>query len=211
MKPNTSSDKSLSPDALLLKRTKLFDTYRLHLEGPWTQETLQVMEEACFLFFGLVPDDPQFWQWVERLSVRLEQMKSGGLTSRNLVRLNPAALTSWTIVHELAHAWDASQGWKISAWMAKETGSGFAHPLLHRLFPAKRDYWYAVGSPPPPCGVDAFFNRREDFAESVSAYLFPDEAKTRADERGWGYALYGYSHFHETPRGQLIQKLLHSK
>ena len=170
-----------------------------------------MVEEACFLFFGLAPDDFQLWQWVEKLSVRLEQMKSGGLANKNLIRLNPANLTSWTVVHELAHAWDASQGWRISAWLADETGSHFDHPFLHKLFPGREKYWYTVMSPPPPCGIDGNFNRLEDFAESVTAYLFPEEAAKRAAQRGWPYEKFGYSHFHDTPRGKLIQALIHSK
>ena len=205
------SVKAPTPDSLLLRRTRLFNTYGLHLDGTWTQEPLQVVEEACFLFFGLAPDDFQLWRWVEKLSVRLEQIKSGGLSNKNLIRLNPVNLTSWTVVHELAHAWDASQGWRISAWLADETGSHFDHPFLHHFFPGRKEYWYTVMSPPPPCGIDGNFNRLEDFAESVTAYLFPEEAAKRAAQRGWPYEKFGYGHFHDTPRGKLIQALIHSK
>jgi hypothetical protein len=143
------------------------------------------------------------------LKVRLEQINAGGLTSKGLVRLNPQGLTLWTVVHEFAHAWDASQGWQISARMAKETGSKFPHPLLHRLAPTNCRYWYQVGSPPPPCGIDQNFNRLEDFAESVTAYLFPEEAALLAAQRGWGYETFGFHHFHETPRGLWIETLIH--
>jgi hypothetical protein len=209
MSPNSASPLRDSPDALLLRRTRLFTSYGIHVDGSWNGESLQTLEEAAFLFFGLAPDDFQLWHWVENLSVKLEQIPAGGLTSRNLVRLNPNHLTLWTVIHELAHAWDASQGWKISSRMAKDTGSRFEHPILHRLHPADIEYWYAVGSPPPPCGVDANFNRLEDFAESVTAYLFPEEAAKKAEERGWGYQAFGFHHFHETPRGVWIARLFH--
>ena len=192
-----------------IKMSRLFEQYGIHANGVWTDETLRVLEESSFLFFGLAPDNFRLWSWVENLSVRLEEIPQGGLTSKNLIRLNPTNLTNWTVIHELAHAWDASQGWKLSAWFAGKTGSQINYPLIHHLFPKDKRFWYAVGSPPPPCGSDAYFNRLEDFAESVTAYLFPEEAKRRADQRGWGYETWGYSHFHDTPRGKLIRQLVH--
>lgn len=203
--------KGFTADALLLRRAKLFDNYGVHVDGSWSEEPLGVLEEAAFLFFGLAPDDYQLWHWVENLSVKLEQMPSGGLTSKDLIRLSPNHLTLWTVIHEFAHAWDASQGWQISMRMARDSGSKFEHPFLHRLHPADSKYWYSVGSPPPPCGIDAHFNRLEDFAESVTAYLFPEEAAKRAEQRGWGYERFGYHHFHETPRGIWIEQLVHHK
>ncbi len=189
--------------------SRLFERYGIHANGVWTQDTLRVLEESSFLFFGLAPDNFRLWSWVENLSVRLEEIPQGGLTSKNLIRLNPTNLSNWTVIHELAHAWDASQGWKLSAWFAGTTGSQINYPLIHHLFPKDKRFWYAVGSPPPPCGSDANFNRLEDFAESVTATLFPEEAKRRADQRGWGYEIWGYSHFHNTPRGKLIHQLVH--
>jgi hypothetical protein len=55
--------------------------------------------------------------------------------------------------------------------------------------------------------VDKNFNAIEDFAESVTAFLYPEEAAKRAAERGYPYEKWGYAHFHETPRGLFIQEL----
>lgn len=209
MDPKIVPSSKFSSASAALHVGRLFERYGIHANGAWSEDAIRVLEESSFLFFGLAPDNFRLWHWVENLSIRLEEIPQGGLTSKNLIRLNPANLTNWTVIHELAHAWDASQGWKLSAWFAVTTGSQINYPLIHRLFPKDKRFWYAVGSPPPPCGSDATFNRLEDFAESVTATLFPEEAKRRADQRGWGYETWGYRHFHDTPRGKLIHQLVH--
>lgn len=124
------------------------------------------------------------------------------------INFNSIRLTEWTIVHELGHALDASYGWQLSKRMRAETGSGFPIKILHKAFPRWKVFWYRVGSPPPPCGVNAKFNSIEDFAETVTAFIFPEKAKEKAAARGFNYEKYGYTHFHETPRGRFFQKLL---
>jgi len=210
------NQKSLSPlaapsEPAAVHASQLFDRFGIHAGGPWTEDALRMLEEASSQFFGMAPQNGHLWAWAESLTLRLEDIVQGGLTSKNLVRLNPKYLTTWTIVHELAHAWDAANGWRLSAWLARITGSQFNYPLFHRLFPNNQRFWYAVGNPPPPCGVDAHFNRLEDFAESVTAYLFPEEARKRADERGWGYDRFGFSQFRDTLRGRAIDQLVHQR
>ncbi len=211
MDRNAVSPSVLTAGDVSIHIRQLFDRFGIHAEGNWDEDKLRILEESSFLFFGMTPENYKKWFWTENLVVRLEDMSKGGLTSKNLVLLNPANLTSWTVVHELAHAWDASQGWKLSTWMARATGSQFNYPLFHRMFPKSKSFWYAVGNPPPPCGVDANFNKLEDFAESVAAYLFPEEAKKRAEERGWSYERFGCQNFHETFRGKWIDQLVHQK
>ena len=80
--------------------------------------------------------------------------------------------------------------------------------LLKNRFPEIEFFWYHTGSPPPPCGIDKHFNAMEDFAESVTAYVYPEEASLKALRRKKPYNKYGYSHFHETPRGQFIHELI---
>ena len=62
----------------------------------------------------------------------------------------------------------------------------------------------------PPKGSDVNFNREEDFAESVAAYVFPDEAQqwverwydTPYQEMLW------YQDYHETPRWEYVNSLI---
>ena len=66
-------------------------------------------------------------------------------------------------------------------------------------------YWYDPGDGPPPCGIDSLFDRKEDFAESVTAYVYPGEAQRRAEKMNYPYTdanrNYSYSNFMDTPRG----------
>ncbi len=57
-----------------------------------------------------------------------------------------------------------------------------------------------------------FFDRKEDFAESVTAYVYPGEAQRRAEKMNYPYTdanrNYSYSNFMDTPRGQHIAALI---
>jgi hypothetical protein len=145
--------------------------------------------------------------WLKHLQVYLQPLVYGGLTSFRHVRLNPANLTTWTVLHELGHAWDYASLCTYSWRMMLVTGSSGPVPFLHKLEPMQKRYWYRVGNPPPPCGVDQNFNRFEDFAEAVAAYVYPKEAFQRAIASGCPYGHFGYIHFHQTPRGKFIETL----
>ncbi len=147
------------------------------------------------------------FDWVGAVRYVYEDIKELGLTSKGLVRLNPKYITEWTVVHELAHAWDAANNWLISDLLRRETHSGFHFLWLHQRYRERKQFWYHVGSPPAPCGVDKNFTAKEDFAESVTAYLFPAEARRKASKRGYSYEFNGYIHFHDTPRGKFIHSL----
>jgi hypothetical protein len=60
--------------------------------------------------------------------------------------------------------------------------------------------------------VDKNFNRKEDFAEAVAAFVYPQEARNRASARGWPYVDpargYRYGDFRSTPRGRFIKALM---
>ena len=180
--------------------------------GIWEEKSLLVVEQACQDFceafhLGL----PIHLCWMQKLEVRLEQIIYGGLTCRGLIKLNPDGLNPWTVVHEIGHAWDDASFCLFSLQMSCATRSSGPFPLLHYLDPADKRFWYRVGSPPPPCGVDQNFNRFEDFAEAVAAYVYPKEAFQRAIARGYPYGQYGYNHFRQTPRGRFIARLADSR
>lgn len=184
---------------------KLMDKFELTLDHEWPEDVLSLFEEACSdLVNALGCSTPQ---WMRGLKVRLEAMKPLGLTGLGLVRLNPRGLTRWTIVHELAHAWDFSTGTQLSRQMQRATHSNGLLALLKRRHPTNPRFWYHIGSPPPPCGTDVNFNRMEDFAESVAAFAYPDLAKEKAVKRGLPYSMFGYESFKETPRGKFISRL----
>ena len=190
---------------------KRFSFYQeLTIDGKSTAKAEEVLCSAIQKIQEIFVPPVLPFDWTCAVKYKFEDIPYGGLTSRGLVRLNPRGLTEWTVVHELAHAWDAANDWLISDIMRKETHSGFPFVWLHKTFPKKKLFWYHVGSPPAPCGVDKNFNAREDFAEALTAYIFPDEAYSRAVKRGYSYEANGYTHFHQTPRGKFIREILNN-
>lgn len=141
-------------------------------------------------------------------TVYLDAKGGNNFQKQSQIHFNTRNLTPWTVTHELAHSLDSAHGWRLSKQMQKHTGSGFLCQPLHDARPTWKLFWYRVGSPPPPCGVDKNFNALEDFAETVTACIFPEEAHRRAAARGYPYEKWGYGHFHSTPRGKFFSDLL---
>ena len=173
------------------------------LSGEWQERELRLLDEVVQRFREVASFD----SWRYPVTIQLAKTGINCLRDGKTTCLNINGLTTWTITHELAHGWDASTGWNLSRRMRKVTRSGFLFKKLHLWRLSWKFFWYHVGSPPPPCGVDKNFNAIEDFAESVTAYLYPEEATRRAAQRGYPYEKWGYSHFHETPRGKFVAEL----
>ncbi len=174
------------------------------LDGDWQERELQLLEVVYDHFTDVCGVNP----FTFPINIQLAHSGINCVLASGVICYNANALTTWTITHELAHAWDKANGWQFSRRMRKVTSSGFPCKAIHLLRPKWKFFWYRVGSPPPPCGVDKNFNSVEDFAEAVTAYLYPDEAAVKAEKRGMPYQKWGYQHFHETPRGQFIQNLI---
>ena len=174
------------------------------LEGDWQERELQLLEVVYDHFTAVCGINPLTFP----VNIKLAHSGMNCVLASGLVCFNANALTTWTITHELAHAWDKANGWHFSQRMRKATRSGFLCKAIHRFRPNWKFFWYRVGSPPPPCGVDKNFNSVEDFAEAVTAYLYPDEAAAKAEKRTMAYQQWGYQHFHETPRGQFVRMLI---
>ena len=174
------------------------------LEGDWQERELQLLQVVYDHFTEVCGVNPLTFP----VKIKLAHTGINCVLSSGTICYNANALTTWTVTHELAHAWDKANGWQYSQRMRKATRSGFPWKAIHRLHPQWKFFWYRVGSPPPPCGVDKNFNSVEDFAEAVTAYLYPDEAAVKAQKRGMPYQNWGYQHFHQTPRGHFIRMLI---
>jgi len=123
----------------------------------------------------------------------------------------------WTIVHELAHAWDANTWWKLSRKLEKETGGhtsergglmkkyrGFC---TDKSLPGCNNAGYFYGDIPVK-GSNANFNRVEDFAESVTAYVYPDMANTMKHKKHKPFHPLYYDDYRNTKRWQIINELM---
>ena len=194
----------------LLSQT-IFSQNNVYFQGDWSEKTLEILDEASNNLFSVISQPMEGWEWFKNLVIRAENIPQLGLTSKGLVRLNPGSLSQWTVVHEFAHAWDFATGLRLSRRMKRFTHSWGPVPILHLLSPDDNRFWYHVGSMPPPCGSDKHFNRLEDFAEAVAAYVYPEEARKRAADRGMAYDRFGYASYYETPRGQFIKGLIAGK
>jgi hypothetical protein len=111
--------------------------------------------------------------------------KDNGDTLAHLIWLNDNLFNNpdpisknpqWTIIHELAHAWDANRGGTLSAGLEKATG-GSTNPYDRYIThctdtgaPGCNSAGYFYGGIPPK-GSDWNFNLKEDFAESVATYI----------------------------------------
>jgi hypothetical protein len=185
--------------------------FGLNIIAPWDAEPLATLDAACAdlitAFGGRVP------LWLRGLKVRAQIMPQLGLTSYGLVRYNPAKITKWTVIHELGHAWDFFLMTMPSLWLQRATHSSDPY-ILQRQSSSDPQFWYQVGSPPPPCGSDRNFTRMEDFAECLAAFVYPEVAKQKAEAKSdpaYHYSIYAYTSFYDTPRGKLMQKLIHPK
>ncbi len=187
----------------------IFNNYHVQLDGNWSDPALAILYSACDSFFQTLLPRVENIQWMEGWVIRAADIQPLGLTSKGLVRFKAASITPWTVVHEFGHAWDFGYNLRLSNQMRIFTQSWGPIPVLHELFPNKELFWYRPGQMPPPCGKDRNFNRLEDFAEAVTAYVFPEDAKQRAASRGMGYHLYGYDNYFATPRGRFIHNLIH--
>jgi hypothetical protein len=158
-----------------------------------------------------------FCDRLKGVEFRIRDIDAGGYGQAHLIQLNKDAFNTWTVVHELGHAWDGVNQWKLSSTMQRRMKAGYRkwwYLLPHLFWPSNKEYWYYPGDSPPPCGIDQNFNAKEDFAEAVAALVFPDEAKQRAAERGWPYndpaRGYAYAEYADTPRAKFIRELISS-
>ncbi len=180
--------------------------------GLWTIAELQTVLDSVQDLANAMGGTDNFKTNLGGATISQKSMKYGGVGKAHEVTMNANGFSKWAVVHELVHAWDGSNGWDLSEDLKSSLGAGFDHPILHFLFPNNSNYWYDPGQGPPPAGLDANFNAKEDFAESVTAFVYPGEASNAALNRGWPYndssRGYSYSSFLYTPRGQYVYALL---
>ena len=119
--------------------------------------------------------------------------------------------------------WDGNSGGRLSKGLERYTGGRtepwfrYGWSLTHRgercdeYLPGCNTAGYFYGGIPPK-GSDANFNRKEDFAESVAAYVFPEKAREwliktfRAAPEY--YEMFVYSDYRETIRWEYVNGLI---
>lgn len=124
-------------------------------------------------------------------------MDEAGLGDSHRVTLNAAGFSKWTLIHELAHAWDAANGWALSKGLEQFTG-GITTGIL---------FWkkYQWGDKPAK-GADENFNRREDFAESVATFVYPENAQIYLHQHFSNQPQFLYTNYYQTRRALYVAK-----
>ena len=161
--------------------------------GFWAKDELDKLLNVLTSFAECVGGPDKVKVYTGGVTVRKADIGShGGEALSHKVSLSTkGTFSSWTVVHEFAHAWDANHMWGLSRLLEKYTG-GFTNPALafaKRLLgqsdspllsdedkPGRRGrrpgcnaagYFYGD----KPSGSNWKFNRVEDFAESVAMYV----------------------------------------
>ena len=136
--------------------------------------------------------------------------REGGIPPTNVDVRNSSSIDKWTVVHEFAHAWDRSYGWDLSDGIGGYIGDRPKNCDSNNRKPGCNDagYFY-TGIPPAGSGIG--FNQLEDFAESVTAFVYPSTAEAKVavykNDPQLRQYLY-YSDYSQTTRWQYINALI---
>jgi hypothetical protein len=159
----------------------------------WHARDLELLYASITLIADVMGGNENFKRQLgEILIERTDTGASLGLAYKGRIKLSEKTqFSAWSVIHELAHVWDAKNQWKLSLALEKFTG-GYTNLLLSKIkkrIPSQWDaglqgsenkpgyygrkpgvnaygYFYAD----TPSGANWRFNRKEDFAESVVMY-----------------------------------------
>jgi len=162
-------------------------------DGLWSIAEVDKLHQAIALVTNAMGGGDRFVRYLGGVTVKKSDMGShGGEALLHQVSFSTrGTFSAWTVAHEMAHAWDANHGWRLSVALERYTG-GFTSPFLSRI---KRTFgkWdagpqgeestpglhgrlrgcnkagYFYGD--KPSGSNWNFNRKEDFAESFAMYI----------------------------------------
>lgn len=159
----------------------------------WPKQQLDLLHRSITLFASILGGANGFTTQLGELVIqRTDTGTSLGLAYRGRIKFNAGSnLSAWTVLHEVAHVWDAKNDWAFSTALLKYTG-GFINKkrsAFKRFIPGQWDagklgpqtmpgrygrkpgcnaagYFYGD----MPSGSNWNFNPKEDFAESMVMY-----------------------------------------
>jgi hypothetical protein len=165
-------------------------------EGAWELSELNTVLEAAGDVAWVMGGSAEFRSiFGETQFIKGWTLGNAGLTwTEDLIALgdNPK---KWTVVHELAHSWDKSTGGQLSRGLEAFTGGKTTGWLFWQA--------YDPGGVPPK-GADADFNRSEDFAESLTTFIYPGEAQAFIQDRFRNSPRFHYESYYKLPRASYI-------
>ncbi|MFN8412004.1 MAG: hypothetical protein U0Z26_06415 [Anaerolineales bacterium] len=159
----------------------------------WHEQESELLLNAITLFATILGGQENFIHHIGE--IKIEKTDTGtslGLAYIDHIKFNSKAhLSTWSVLHELSHIWDAKNKWNLSVEFEKFTG-GFTDKVRSLTQIGIPELWDAGpdGALPqagyygrkPGCNAEGYFygdqpsgsnwrfNRKEDFAESVVMY-----------------------------------------
>ena len=196
------------------------------VEGEWSINELHSLHMGLFDLARAMGGEERFRENIRGATVRQEVLPSGygGQTAGHDVSFpSTTSFGPWNVVHEFAHLWDSNLQWRLSAGLEAFTG-GYTSPEGARererrgfcfgesLFPGCNRAGYYYGGIPAH-GSDVNFDRFQDFAESITAYVYPLIAQRNVEVayRGREYyeSILVYSDYRATRRWEYVDGLIH--
>lgn len=181
-----------------MEQNKTGHITRLHVDfkikvaedESWHVDDLELLHASIALFAEVLGGIENYNRHLgEVLIERTDTGTSLGLAYKDRIKLSKnSQFSAWSVIHELAHVWDAKNQWKLSLALEKFTG-GTTNLLMSKTkkrIPSQWDagahgaentpghygrkpgvnaYGYFYGD--TPSGANWRINRKEDFAESV--------------------------------------------
>ncbi len=166
---------------------------RVAENGSWRAGDLEFLHMSIALFAEVMGGNENFKRQLgDVLIERTDTGKNLGLAYKDRIQLSEKSqFSAWSVIHELAHVWDAKNQWKLSLALEKFTDGStnlFLSKMKKRIpgqwdagahgaenkaghygrKPGVNAYGYFYGD--IPSGANWRFNRKEDFAESVAMY-----------------------------------------
>jgi len=199
-------------------------------EGRWSAEELREVLNGVTALADAMGGVRRFHFNVGSVEMTQEEIGVPGQAIGQRIEFWTRPFGHWVVVHELAHVWDSrtlAPGWLLSRGLEAYTG-GYTDPDEdppncdeHQILPGcNTGHYFYAGYPPK--GSDNNFTRVEDFAESVAAYLYPDDARNGildilALYQGNPelYPVYSqmllYASFRDTSRWEYVDGILHGR
>ena len=166
---------------------------RVSADKNWRTPDLKLLHASIALLANVMGGSDNFKRLLgEVLVERTNTGTSLALAYKDRIHLSEKSqFSAWSVIHELAHVWDAKNQWNLSLALEKATG-GTTNLFLSNLKkkipnqwdaglsgaekipgrygrkPGVNAYGYFYGD--TPSGSNWQFNRKEDFAESVAMY-----------------------------------------
>ena len=192
------------------------------MEGDWSIKELRTLQIGVSDLSKAMGGSERFNYNIGGVTISQEDIGNDrGLTNLHQVRFTSSStsIDQWTVVHELSHAWDANFDWALSNKLVAYTG-GYVDIVQSKIDKLKgvcknkpwekgcnsAGYYYGGN---PPKGSDMGFNPKEDFAESVTTYIYPNEAlQDIANLMPKEYQnLYSYGDYKKELRGIFVKGL----